>query len=408
MSKIFQIIGKNPNESLTIEEFVESYVFYEEQLKIKIKKVEKFLDDLTQNKKRFEEEKNHAQENEQQKENGLTNQSNLFITIIDGKEFDSGEIMDSCNPFVQIKFQGNMQQSLVKKNTKNPEWNENFKFDIKSRQGNLKVEVLNETYLGNKSFGYIIINLNDLINQEEMENWFNLNTGKGKIRMKIICILNMAKYYENQLIKTIKELKNCQKIYDEFIVYETQMKTPFGIIYTKNLEPLLDDENLRNSENMIDNIRSHEKNIFASEKRDFREYKSIDNINRKLKWNNLTQILMIILIFVSFFTLLERSDFLNLFLAILIFILFLIDKKSNIEKFLQPLILAIGFSLIYDFIWFITQFDYFILVIDHPERKIKRLIYLFSIGNFLIKACLVKGLNDLKRKHLYSNFSLNN
>jgi len=38
---------------MTIEEFVESYVYYEEQLKIKLIKIEKFLDDLTDEKKKI-------------------------------------------------------------------------------------------------------------------------------------------------------------------------------------------------------------------------------------------------------------------------------------------------------------------------------------------------------------------
>ena len=35
MTKIFKILGKDPNETLTVEEFIETYVYYEEQLKIK-------------------------------------------------------------------------------------------------------------------------------------------------------------------------------------------------------------------------------------------------------------------------------------------------------------------------------------------------------------------------------------
>ena len=74
-------MGKDPNQPLTIEEFVESYVYYEEQLRIKIKKIEKYLDDLTNKKKAFEEMKLNAENNEEDLGNGLTNKSNLYITI---------------------------------------------------------------------------------------------------------------------------------------------------------------------------------------------------------------------------------------------------------------------------------------------------------------------------------------
>ena len=81
----------------------------------------------------------------------------MFITIIEGKDLDDGEIMPQCNPFVQITFQRNTQKSLVKQNTYNPAWNESFKFEINSYEGMAQIEVLNETFLGNKSIGYVNI-----------------------------------------------------------------------------------------------------------------------------------------------------------------------------------------------------------------------------------------------------------
>ena len=128
------------------------------------------MDDLTEDKKNLEERKKEAEQNEYPKQNGLTNKSNIYITIIEGKDLDDGGIMGECNPYVQIEFQGNTQKSLVKKNTYNPAWNENFKFEIHSLEGVLKIEVFNELFLGNKSFGYININLNDLKDQEEKLN----------------------------------------------------------------------------------------------------------------------------------------------------------------------------------------------------------------------------------------------
>ena len=406
MLKIFKLLGKDPNETLTVEEFIESYVYYEEQLKIKLIKIEKFLDDLTEDKKNLEERKKEAEQNEYPKQNGLTNKSNIYITIIEGKDLDDGGIIGECNPYVQIEFQGNIQKSLVKKNTYNPAWNENFKFEIHSLEGVLKIEVFNELFLGNKSFGYININLNDLKDQEEKLNWFDLNTGKGKIRMKILCIINLVKYYEDELNKTISKLKNFEKIYEEISVFDAQMKIPFGIIFTENLDPLLNTENLRNSENFIDNTMESRRNIYASGSMDGSKLKNNNEI-KKIKWNRMTQLLMMILIVSSIFTLLERSDFLNLFLSIIIAVLFILDKNSNIEKYLQPLILTIGGSLIYDFIWFLIQFGSFFTYWNDPEINLKRLIYFLSLGNFLIKVCLIKGLNDIKRKILYSSYNLN-
>ena len=405
MKKIFQLLGKDPKEIITVEDFIESYVYYEGQLNIQLKKIEKYLDDLTEEKKTIEERKKEAEHNEYNKDNGLTNKSSLYISIIEGKDLDDGGVTGECNPFVQIDFQGNTQKSIVKKDTFDPAWNEDFKFEIFSPEGVIKIEVFNESILGNKSLGNININLNDLKAQEEILSWFDLNSGKGKIKMKILCILNLVSYYESQLIKKTAELKNFEEKYETFCIYEEQMKTPFGLIYTQNLEPLLDDD-LRNILNLINKFMQSKKNVYASEKYDDSGRLKQNTELKRIKWNRLTQLLMMILIVSSFFTLLERSDFLNLFLSIIILVLFFLDKNSNIGKFLQSLILTIGGSLIYDFIWFITQFGKFFINGDDPEINLKRLIYLVCVGNFLIKACLIQGLNDIKRKKLYSSYNL--
>ena len=48
------------------------------------------MDDLTEEKKSLEERKKEAEKNEYNKKNGLTNKSNLFITIIEGDPFEKG------------------------------------------------------------------------------------------------------------------------------------------------------------------------------------------------------------------------------------------------------------------------------------------------------------------------------
>ena len=140
MAKIFSIIGKDPSQPLTIEEFVESYVYFEEQLKIKIKKIEKYLDDLTNQKESLNEMKISAQNNEQDLGNGLTNKSNLYITIFEAKDLDSCGLTGECNSYVQITFQGNVQKTSLKKNDFNPVWDENFKFNIKNLENEEKIK----------------------------------------------------------------------------------------------------------------------------------------------------------------------------------------------------------------------------------------------------------------------------
>ena len=401
MNKIFSIIGKDPSQPLTIEEFVESYVYYEEQLRIKIKKIEKYLDDLTNKKKAFEEMKLNAENNEEDLGNGLTNKSNLYITIYEAKNLDSCGIAAECNAFVQITFQGKVQKTSIKNNDYNPEWKENFKFKINTLEGEekIKFEVLNKTLFGEKSLGSITINLNNLIDQDEIEKLFDLNPGNGKIRMKLKCILNLVKHYEKEIQKKENDLEYFNDLFETMQSYEEQMQIPFGIIYCQNLEILLDKDRLEQSEKIIDFNFSKNVLFSSAEKGDERKTES-----KKITWNTATRLLIIIFVISVFFTLLERSNFLDLLLAISLAILFLINKNNDIEKFLQPLILTFGFSLLYDFIWFVSQFREYISDSENPEIKLRRFIYFICMGNSLIKICLIQGLNTVKKKILSSSF----
>ena len=367
MNKIFSIIGKDPSQPLTIEEFVESYVYYEEQLKIKIKKIEKYLDDLTNSKRGLEEMKSNAENSEQEIGNGLTNKSNLYITIFEAKDLDDGGLISECNPFVQITFQGSVNQD------------EKIKF-----------EVLNKTFFGEKSLGSITINLNNLIDKDELEELFDLHPGKGKIRMKLKCILNLVNHYNKAIKKKEEDLEYFNELFSQMQIYEEQMQNPFGLIFCQNLDLLLDKENLSQSEKIID-LNFSKKYLYSTAEK---------SIPGKITWGRTTQLLIIIFIGSIFFTLLERSNFLDLLLAITVATLFLIDKSIDISKYLQPLILTFGFSLLYDFIWFLTQFGKYISDAECPEIKLKRFIYFICIGNSLIKICLIQGLNTVKRKKL--------
>ena len=400
MEKVFSLLGKDPSQPLTIEEFVESYVLYEEQLKIKIKKIEKYLDHLTNQKKSFEEMKVQAENSEEDLGNGLTNKSNLYITIFEAKDLNAGGITFECNPYVQISFQGNVQQTSIKKDY-NPIWDENFKFQINSLgdEEKIKFDVLNKTFFGEKSLGSITINLNNLIDQEELENLFDLNPGSGKLRMKLRCILNLVNYYNKEIRKCNEDLQFFTELFGIMQTYEEQMEIPFGIIYCQNLDNLLDKDNLQQSERIID-VKFGRNNLFTSGEK-FHGRQSNDT-KKKITWNRATQLLIIIFVASIFFTLLERSNFLDLLLAITVGTLFLLDKNSDIDKYLQPLILTFGFSLLYDFIWFISQFGKFISDSENPEIKLKRFIYFICIGNSLIKICLIQGLNAVKRKKLNS------
>ena len=80
-------------------------------------------------------------EDERELENGLTDKSKLYITVIEAKDLVNDNLIGSCNPFVSLSFQDDTQETKIKNNTSNPTWYEAFKFKISIPSGILKVEV---------------------------------------------------------------------------------------------------------------------------------------------------------------------------------------------------------------------------------------------------------------------------
>ena len=416
MLKIFELLEKNPDENMTVDEFVQSYIFLEEKLKIKNIKLEKILDELIEEIKRDNEALSKA-EDETELGNGLTTKSNLYLSVIEAQNLVTESFIGECNPYVVITFQDDKQETLVKKKTNSPAWNENFKFKLKNLEGIIYIEVFNKTLIGSKSMGYVNIDLKDLLDQEKKVKWYELFSDKietGKIRLKLHCIVNLRNYYNKEIEKIEKEIQILKDAYENLSKYVDEMNKPFGIIYTGNVDYLLNKQSFNQIDQLISVLEKQKENLFVrrsgGEPFNYNENNN-EILLRSSKNDNvkspISKILMIILILNTLFTLVERSDFLNLFIGVIILVLFILDKDINIVKYLQPLILTIGASLIYDFFWFIIQFmDYIYGEDKDPEINLKRIVYFCSLINSGIKALLIASLNSFKRRKLANDSDL--
>ena len=267
--KIYELLEKDPKEDLTIGELVDSYVFFCEKLKIKNVKIEKKIDELkeqinkdNQGLKRYNDEK--------ERPNGLTNESSIYITVIEGQKLESPSLFSSiCDSFVSLDFEGQRLQTKLKNNTNNPAWNENFKFVINNPDSILKVEVYDSTFLGNKLIGYLNLPIKNFSNQERTVRLFDLyNEDKkevGKIRLKIQCIFSMKKYYNSQIEKASEKLNYLEDNYNmtnHFVGLINQQ--PFGILIDGNFEDLLNKNALKDIDKLINFEEEQKKFVFLS------------------------------------------------------------------------------------------------------------------------------------------------
>lgn len=267
--KIYELLEKDPKEDLTIGELVDSYVFFCEKLKIKNVKIEKKIDEL---KDQIEKDNQGLirYNDEKEKPNGLTNESSIYITVIEGQKLQSPSLFSSvCDSFVSLEFEGQRLQTKLKNNTNNPAWNENFKFVINNPDSILKVEVYDSTFLGNKLIGYLNLPIKNFSNQERKVSWFDLyNDDKkevGKIRLKIQCIFSMKKYYNSQIEKSnekLNYLENNFNMTNHFVSLINQQ--PFGILIEGNFEDLLNKNALKDIDKLINFEEEQKKFVFLS------------------------------------------------------------------------------------------------------------------------------------------------
>ena len=396
---------KDPNVDLTVSEFIEDYIFLEEKLKIDNKKYEKALDELTLQINKCQESLKNAQD-EIEISDGLTNKSSLFITVIEARDliFENLNLIGDSKISVLLSFQGEEQETnTIEGGNANLSWCENFKFKVTEPNGLLRVEILEQSNLvGKRSLGFVSIDLNDLKDQKKKMNWYDLinekNTSCGSIYLKLNCILNFRHFYQGEIElaeNQIRIFQNALNITDYFV---DNMNTPFGLLFSDNLENLINNQELKQADelwNYLESQKEKEKdNIFKAANAPY----TISN-KMRLTLNKLNIVLIYSLVIFSLISLLERSDYVNISISLIITYFFILNRTWDINKFLKRFVLLIGGSVVLDFIWFLIYFKGFFLGEERdPESGIKRFVYFVGICSCVIKCLIVLSLLNLKRR----------
>lgn len=240
MQKLYAILEKDPKYSITVHDFVQSYITLEEKIKIQNHRYDKFLQELLDLKQRHEEGlKRNADEEEYP--NGLTDKSNVYLSILEGDNLGDS----NSNSFVVITFQGKQKQTRIKPKTNYPEWNEEFKFNVVHPQGMIKIEVFDSTFFGNTSLGLVQFNLDSLKDQKKICRWIDLlnendKRQKGKLFIKLQYIISLKKYYTEEIDLINKKIKFLKDAVDQSSNYVNNMNDDFSVVYSGDIDPLYD------------------------------------------------------------------------------------------------------------------------------------------------------------------------
>ena len=343
--------------------------------------------------------------------NGTTNESTLFVTVFEAKDLIPSSVLGSCDPFVQLSFQDQNEKTQLRRGTVKPACNEEFNFKVKSPEGLLTIEVYDQTMMGSTIIGKLNISLNDLKDQEKKTAWFNLNLettpgNQGSIRLKLQCIMSFVSYYTEKINQSQKEKDFLTQNLETLEYYVDKMNQPFGIIYCGEIDQILKQNLLKQTDTLLEQLESNRQKIYAYRKdNDGPIAVRVENIlkvtlkTNNIPWSKLTKAMMTLLVILSFMSLLERSDFVNLFISVILVILFIYDQSNDVLKYLQPLIITIGVSLAYDFLWILLQYSNFWKgTVGDLELTLKRVTYFLCIANFVVKIILISTLTALKNK----------
>ena len=140
---------------------------------------------------------------------------------------------------------------------------------------------------------------------------------------------------------------------------------------------------LETNQNIIKN--SHNGNYII-----IRDKKQKINLNRK------TKALIYGFIIISLVSLLERSDYINLIISIMAVYYFIIDGSGDIIKYLKEAKWLVGMAIFIDLIW-LRFGNFFIEKEKDPEKGLKRLVFLISIGGTAIKCLFIYILRKLEK-----------
>ena len=343
--------------------------------------------------------------------NGTTNESTLFVTVFEAKDLIPSSVLGSCDPFVKLSFQDQNEKTQLRRGTVKPAWNEEFNFKVKSPEGLLTIEVYDQTMMGSTIIGKLNISLNDLKDQEKKTAWFNLNLettpgNQGSIRLKLQCIMSFVSYYTEKINQSQKEKDFLTQNLETLEYFVDKMNQPFGIIYCGEIDQILKQNLLKQTDTLLEQLESNRQKIYAYRKdNDGPIAVRVENIlkvtlkTNNIPWSKLTKAMMTLLVILSFMSLLERSDFVNLFISVILVILFIYDQSNDVLKYLQPLIITIGVSLAYDFLWILLQYSNFWKgTVGDLELTLKRVTYFLCIANFVVKIILISTLTALKNK----------
>lgn len=414
LQDVFDFMDQDQGSTITIQEFIFSYMVIEEKLRHKKIHLQQVIDEYSSVMKRYN--KNISDNKEEKINNfGISNSAELTISILDAMNLKPTNFSGTVNPYALIIFDGVEKTTDVIEGTFNPVWNENFEFKIRSLESLLEIRVVDK--ISNDVIGVCRLSLKEFLDQSLFEKTINLNPSSGsefmgELRIRIRVFWSKLKYFKEKLMESEEKIESAKKEQRTVQGYLDIIENkPFGLIVLGQIINLRDEDVLeepKEKEEIMDKARLSIMPSHSQIKTNSNIANKIDKIvggtlKKNVEWSNISKTFMYFLLIFSCLQMIERPDFIGLLMGVGIWYLFLNNQNihtleilDQIRNFLDIMLVAI----VYDFIWLFFHYKGF-WKDELADKTIKEMTYLFAVLNFFVKIglCFSLWINFSKERY---------
>ena len=272
---LFELSDKDKNNRISLNEFVYIYILLEEKLKMKKESLIGVKDSLTSKVETYQ-KKIKEYENEQFNLNGISNESEVNVHIIELLNLKSSIMSPKYKVVLNlVNKKGdiiNEKETQLINGSPNPKFNEKFSFKIEDINCYIKCTICDSDILINEgSCGFFIIEFNNLSDQVTHEMMFDIIGGNpgSKAHVSLCFIYNYLKKYKDLLSKASKQIdKVSQNIFQIENLLE-KINRPYGLIFCNKINEIVDKKILNQSESVSDYLGNSRISVFDKPRNTF-------------------------------------------------------------------------------------------------------------------------------------------
>jgi len=268
---LFEISDTDKNKRLSINEFVYIYILLEEKLKMKKISLSEVKDSLQAKLDQYQ-NKLKDYENEEYNSNGISNESEIKVTIIEIINLKSLLISPKCKVVLNLMDKSgqvlNEKETQLINGSSNPKFNEKFIFKIEDYNNYIKCIIYDSDALINEGQGSFIINLTNLFDQLTHDLWLDVIGGQEGCKVHVSClfIYNNTKRYKDLISKTTQQIDRLSQSIFQIQNLEEKLNQPYGLIMFNKIKEILDKKILSNSENVNEYLGTSRISVYTDQR----------------------------------------------------------------------------------------------------------------------------------------------